>query len=52
VLEYNGVTLFTFVEEDGELRFLNCKDFCDPQERAIVHAEVAKIQSKGAKLAM
>ena len=34
----------TFVEEDGEVKFIDGKDFCDPQQRAAVHAEVAKIR--------
>ena len=30
---YDCLTIFTFVEEDGELKVLYCKDFADPQQR-------------------
>jgi len=30
---YDTFTVHTFVEEDGELKILYCKDFADPQQR-------------------
>ena len=32
--DYEAIVTYTFVEEDGELKVLNCKDFSNPQQRS------------------
>lgn len=39
---YHSVVIFTLVEEDGELKILNCKDFADAQKRDAFVAGTAK----------
>jgi len=41
------VLIVTFVEEDGVLKALECKDFSDPQKRCAIYAEFAKVSAKG-----
>lgn len=46
-LEYDAVAIVTFVDEDGKLKFLDCKEFTDPEKRSALHAEAAKVLEKG-----
>jgi hypothetical protein len=39
---YNINLTYTFVEEDGELKTLHCKDSGDPEERSALFAGTAK----------
>lgn len=50
-LDYDTVIIVTFVEEDGVLKVLECKDFSDPQKRGAIHAEFAKVSAKGGPVA-
>ena len=45
-LDYDSVSILTFVEEDGELKILECKDFSDPQKRSNLHSWVSKALAK------
>ena len=42
---YDVVTIHTFVEEDGELKVLNCKTFADPGKRSACFAWAAKAEA-------
>ena len=41
-VDYNSLAVASFVEEDGQLKILEVKEFCDPQERNAFHAATAK----------
>ena len=41
-LDYDTLLTYTFVEEDGELKILRCKDFGNPQQRDALIAGTAK----------
>ena len=41
-IDYDSLTILSFVEEDGELKVLECKDFSDPQKRTNLHVWAAK----------
>ena len=41
-LSCDSLFICTFVEEDGELKFLHCKHFVDPQQRSALVAGTAK----------
>jgi hypothetical protein len=45
--EYDTVCIFSFVEEDGENKILEIKDFCDPQKRNAFYVEAEKAAAKG-----
>ena len=47
-LEYDSLSIFYFVEEDGETKILTIKDFADPEKRSAFNAEAAKIVGRGA----
>ena len=47
-LDYETVCIFSLVEEEGELKVDEFKDFADPQKRAAFFAGVAKATAKGA----
>lgn len=47
-LDYESLIIFTLVEEDGELKIDNFKDFSDPEKRSNVHGWVAKTLDKRA----
>ena len=48
VLDYDTVQILTLVEEDGELKVTDYKDFADPEKRANLHAWAAKVLAKRA----
>ena len=50
-LDYDSVMINTFVEEDGELKLAETKDFSDPEKRGAFHVEVAKALEKGGMVA-
>lgn len=39
------------VEEDGELKILEIKDFCDPKKRSDFHDWATKVLAKGRPVA-
>ena len=41
-IDYDSLVVISFVEEDGKLKVLELKDFCDPQKRSVLHATAAK----------
>ena len=41
-LEYDTVSIFTLVEEDGELKVLGYKEFSDPEKRGNFHKALFK----------
>lgn len=41
-LDYDSVIINTLVEEDGELKILENKDFCDPDKRDKLHGWVIR----------
>jgi hypothetical protein len=45
--DYDSVCILSFVEEDGEMKLLEIKDFCDPQMRSNFYACAAKVAAKG-----
>lgn len=50
-IDYDSLIIFTFVDEDGEVKVLEAKDFSDPEKRKAFHVEAAKILSKGTPVA-
>jgi hypothetical protein len=46
ILEYDILALLTIVEEDGQLKVINYKDFCDPEKRSNLHGWVARTLAK------
>ena len=48
---YDGVGILTLVEEDGELKVLEWKDFPDPEKRNNLHSWVAKALARGTAVA-
>ena len=46
-LEYDSLSIITLIEEDGELKLLELKDFSDPEKRSNFH----KITSQGGQIA-
>lgn len=50
-LEYNSLCILTLVEEDGELRIDDFKDFSDPEKRGKFHTWVAKVLVEGMPVA-
>lgn len=47
-LDYDAVAFFTFVDEDGELKIIDCRDFTDPKQRGAFYDEALKVLAKGA----
>ena len=47
-LDYDSLSIFTLVEEGGELKVDGFKDFSDPEKRGNVHGWAAKALSKRA----
>jgi hypothetical protein len=41
-LDYDSLVIFTIVEENGELKFAEIKDFSDPEKRGNLHSWFAK----------
>lgn len=47
-LDYDTAQILTLVEEDGEFKVTDYKDFADPEKRANLHAWAAKAIAKRA----
>jgi hypothetical protein len=45
---YDTITILTLVEEDGELKVLQCKDFSDPEKRMAFYAGMANAAAEKA----
>jgi hypothetical protein len=41
-IDYDSLVVISFVEEDGRLKVLELKDFCDPHKRSVLHSTAAK----------
>lgn len=50
-VNYDTLLIFSFVEEDGELKVLGIKDFSDPEKRNAFHSEVPSPLAKGVLVA-
>ena len=48
ILEYDLLAILTIVEEDGQLKVVDYKDFCDPEKRSKLHSWVAQTLAKRA----
>jgi len=48
---YDTVLIFSFIEEDGELKVVDIKDFADPEKRDAFHTEASKASAKGVLVA-
>lgn len=46
-VEYDTLLILSFVEEGGELKVLEIKDFSDPEKRNAFHVEASKALAKG-----
>ena len=46
-IDYDSVIILSFVDEDGEAKVIEIKDFADPGMRGAFHAEAAKALAKG-----
>jgi hypothetical protein len=46
--DYDTLIIISLVEEDGEIKILDIKDFSDPQKRSGFYAAAAKVVAKGA----
>lgn len=46
-IDYDSVIILSFVDEDGEAKVIEIKDFADPGTRGAFHAEAAKALAKG-----
>lgn len=51
-IEYDSVYITSFVDEGGELKILDAKDFSDPEKCGRFNAEVIKILTKGGPVAV
>ena len=47
VINYDAVDILSFIEEDGELRVVDIKDFSDPEKHNALHSEASKALAKG-----
>ena len=47
-IDYDSLSILTFIEEDGEVKLDRCKDFSDPEKRGNLHSWAAKSLSKRA----
>ena len=47
-LDYDSVAIVTLVEEDGQLKIANFKDFAVPEKRNKIHSWAAKTLAKRA----
>lgn len=50
-VNYDTVLIFTFIEEDGELKVVDIKDFADSEKRNAFHTEASKALGKGVLVA-
>lgn len=46
-LEYDAVAIVSFIDEDGTLKLLDCKDFTDPGKRSAFYIGAAKALDNG-----
>lgn len=46
MFDCDSAAIFSFVDEDGELKVVEAKDFSDPEKRGAFHAEAEKILAK------
>ena len=46
ILEYDLLAIFTIVEEDGRLKIVDYKDFCDPEKRNNLHSWAGQTLAK------
>jgi len=45
--DYSCICIISLAEEDGELKVVGYKDFCDPQKRSTLLAWIANAMAKG-----
>jgi hypothetical protein len=45
--DYDSLFILSFGEEEGEIKMLDLKDFCDPEKRSGFYAGAAKAAAKG-----
>jgi hypothetical protein len=45
--EYDTLLIYSLIEEDGETKLFEIKDFCDPEKRSALYAGAAKAAAKG-----
>ena len=45
-LDYDSLAILTIVEEDGQLKIVDYKDFCDPEKRSKLYSWVAQTLAK------
>lgn len=50
-VDYDCVLIVSFVDEDGQLKLLETKDFSDPEKRMACNTVAAKLLAKGAPVA-
>jgi hypothetical protein len=50
-VNYDTVLIFSFVDEDGELKVLDLKDFSDPEKRNAFHTQASKALGMGGLVA-
>ena len=50
-LDYDSLAILTLVEEDGQLKVVDFKDFSDPEKRNNLHGWVAQALAKSSPLA-
>jgi hypothetical protein len=48
VVEYDSFSVFTLVEEGGELKVLEYKDFADSKKRSSFHKATSEAAGQGA----
>lgn len=46
-VDYDSVFVCSFVDEDGELKLVEAKDFADPGKRGVFHLTAAKVLAQG-----
>jgi len=46
-LDYDSLSIFSLVDEDGGTRVIEFRDFSDPQKRSTFFAGIAKAAAKG-----
>ena len=45
---YDTMLTYTLVKEDGELKFIHCKDFANPEQRSALFAGTVRAAKKAA----
>ena len=46
ILDYDSLAILTIVEEDGQLKIVDYKDFCDPEKRSKLYSWAAQTLAK------